>query len=84
MNKPKNQRFFLAKGVDSYVKLTTEDGWSVELKMADCRRVVEWSFNVSDAKGLKASIKKLARFRQMVDELHDWMSEELERKEARS
>ena len=52
---------------DSYYHLTVYDNGSVDLKLADCFRSINWGFGEP---GDKRSIKKIERIKSVVDALH--------------
>lgn len=76
----KSQRFFLAKDVDSYVNLRAAGKDRhyryYELKMADCARTVSWEFAATTPEEAKASLKKLKKFRDLVNELYTALENE--------
>lgn len=79
----KSQRFFLTKDVDSYVYLRApipenKHYRCYELKMADCSRTIAWEFGATTAKEAKASLKKLKKFRDLVNELYAALENEHE------
>lgn len=73
--KLRNTRFFLTTQdqADSYVKFTVPSKYNDEftIKMADCNRVIHWSFPVSDKKERKKSLKKLKKFKELINKLYE-------------
>lgn len=76
----KDKRFFLCKDADSYVNLTTpgnSEYAAYNLKMADCTRSIEWEFYANGntpeeaEKNRKAALKKLTKFRNLINELYE-------------
>lgn len=66
----KEQRFFLCKDADSYVKVSVSS-YAVDLKMTDCNRVISWEFERHTEKQRKASLKKLKKFRKVINDLYE-------------
>lgn len=56
----------------------------IGLKLADCSRIIEFEFSFGTKKERKISMKKLAIFRESLEELEVWaqeLCEEVERSE---
>lgn len=75
----KAQRFFLCDDVDSYVSLSvpsSTDYGMYELKLNDCGRTIHWEFYIGGSTAAerkrkrKESLKKLTKFRNLINELY--------------
>lgn len=63
----KYQRFFLSKTADSYVRLQGS-----ELKLADCRRSIEWYIPLDP----KEALEKFGRLTDLLLELRElWLAQ---------
>lgn len=71
----RDSRGFLAPAsqADSYYRVSVNSyDQSVELKLNDCYRSINWSFGKP---GDKAAIRKIKKIKAVIDSIHDHLTE---------
>lgn len=72
MSKPlKSFRVWLTPLQDSSSAITVSvDHSTVELRMSDCHRSIDWTFWRQDAKNLRKARKKIAKVKAVIDAVY--------------